>query len=125
MKPSFTSFVFMLLVLTGGLYGASYYIFNRVLIMPGMPLVLMLGVLFLVTCLSHYIISKANDKSPQVFTRTYMALSTGRLLMYSIFVLAYCFGHRDIAKAFALTFCIFYIFYTFFEIRAVQSFLKK
>ena len=124
MKP-FTLFLIKLFALTLILYGISFLVFTRFADLPKMPIELMLIVLFTVTAISHFIVTRAGDKGAQVFTRSYMSLSTGRLIAYSIFLFAYCFGHRDIAKMFVLTFFVYYIFYTVFEVREVQSHLKK
>jgi hypothetical protein len=124
MKQSFTRFIIILLGLTIVLYGISFFVFTRLIILP-MPSEIMLGVLFLVTAVFHFLVTKAAEKSPQVFTRTYMGLSSARLILYSIFLLVYCFGHRDIAKVFVLTFFILYIIYTAFEVRSVQAYFKR
>lgn len=121
---SFTGYLVQLFVLSAVLFAISFYVFTKHIVLP-MPCGIMLGVLFIVTALSHYIVKKAAEKSGQVFTRTYMSLSSGRLILYSIFIFAYCFTHRDIAKEFVLTFFIYYIFFTIFDVRAVRVFLKK
>jgi len=123
-KDSFAAFLLKLFALTVILFGISFYVFNKLIVLP-MPCGIILGVLFIVTALSHYIVMKAAAKSGQVFTRTYMSLSSGRLMLYSIFIFAYCFTHRDIAKEFVLTFFVYYIFYTIFDVRAVRVFLRK
>ena len=124
-QGSFLSFFLQLLVLSGVLYGAMYFLFTRVYIMPLMPTELMLLVLFGVTAGSHFIVMKAKEKSPQVFTRTYMGTSTGRLILYSIFMFIYCIIHKDIARVFVATFFVLYIIYTVFEVRSIRVFLKK
>lgn len=124
MNQSFTSFLLKLLVLTMVLFGISFYIFSKLIVLP-MPCGIMLLVLFSITALSHYLVMRTADKGPQVFTRTYMSLSSGRLIAYSIFVFAWCFGHRDFAKEFVLTFFVYYIFYAMFEVRTVRAFFKK
>jgi hypothetical protein len=124
-KNSFVTFFFTLLGLSIVLYGLMFFVFTQLVIMPGMPITLMLLVLLGITALSHYIVLRAGDKHPRIFTYSFIGTSTGRLIVYSIFLLVYCFGHRDIAKVFVLTFFILYIIYTAFEVKSVQAYLKK
>lgn len=125
MNRSFLTFLLSLFALTAVLYGGAFLVFHNLITSPVLPVEIMLGVLFAATALSHYIVMRAGKSTPQVFTRTYMGLTTGRLMLYSVFVLVYCFNHRNVAKQFVLTFFAFYIFYTIFEVRAVQSLMKK
>ncbi len=124
-QDSFPAFLLKLAALSALLYGLLFLAETKVSAMQGIPKELMIAVLFVITGISHFIITKTKEKSPQIFTRAYMGTSTARLILYSVFILVYCFGHRDVAKVFVLVFFVLYIVYTIFEVRSVQSHLKK
>jgi hypothetical protein len=122
-KP-FASFLFELLALSVILYGLLWIIFQKLLDMPEIRFEFMLIVLFIVTALSYWLVVNSTKKDYRTFTYSYIGSSTGRLILYSVFLFAYCFNHRDTAKVFILTFFVLYIIYTVFEVRKVQKFIK-
>ena len=124
-QSSLLNFFVRLLILSLAVYGLLVLLFTKVWVNPAMPNELMVLVLLVVTGTSYLVVVKTGDKNPNTFTRSYMSTSSLRLILYSIFAIVYCFGHRDIAKTFVATFFILYIVYTIFEVKSVLSYFKK
>ncbi|MGP8217158.1 MAG: hypothetical protein ACLQQ4_16430, partial [Bacteroidia bacterium] len=121
-QGSFLSFFLQLLGLSAILFGLLFLVFTRVIVTPGLPLGLMVAILFAITFISHFILMRAGKKSPQAFTYSFMFTSVIRLIIYGIFIVLYGYKHTSIAKTFAITFFGMYIVYTVFEIRSVLNF---
>jgi hypothetical protein len=68
---------------------------------------------------------KSSKGRPQSFVRYYMGATAFKLFVHVIIILMYCLFNRNDAVRFILTFLIFYIFYTVFEVAfAAQRFRK-
>jgi hypothetical protein len=124
-KGSFPMFLLWVTSISLMLYGALFMIFTRVWAMPKMPIELMIVILFAVTIISRSIIIRAEKSSPRAYTYSFIGTSTMRLILYSIFVLAFSFKHREIAKQFILTFFVLYIIYSAFDLKSASSYLKR
>lgn len=70
--------------------------------------------------LSRYI----HDK-PNRFINTYMLLSFGKLFLFIIVIGIYVFLHRSDAVTFTITFMVYYVFFSVFEIAALLKMNKK
>jgi hypothetical protein len=69
---------------------------------------------------------KAAVKRPAAFTNTYMALNMLKLLLYIIVLLGYALlVNRHDAVNFTITFFVFYILFTVFEIYHLQRGLSS
>ncbi len=123
-QGSFVAFLLQLFGLTAILYGVLYMFFTKVMPVTGIPLEVMLGMLFAVTALSHFIIIQSGKKNPRAFTYAFMFTSLTRLVVYGVFIVLYGRQHSDIVKPFVLSFFVLYIIYTVFEIRSVLGYLK-
>ena len=59
---------------------------------------------------------KAMQNKPNRFINTYMLLNFGKLFLFIIVIAVYSFLYRDDAIAFAVTFFVYYVLFTAYEI---------
>lgn len=71
---------------------------------------------FLVLLASRYFLMRVSGKSAQKFTQTFLAISVARFLLYLAIIITYSFLLRDDAVRFIISFFVFYLVYTVFEI---------
>jgi hypothetical protein len=81
---------------------------------------------FVVTLISHYLSLKATEKKPAGFINAYMAQNILKLFLYIAVMLAYVFLiNRVDAVNFIVTYFIFYVVFTVFEIYHIQKRLTR
>lgn len=68
-----------------------------------------------VTALIHHFMIRAARKSPQVYVRSFMAITTIKLLAYMLFIVIYLMNRPPGGKVFVLQFLLLYFIYTSFE----------
>lgn len=78
-----------------------------------------------VTTIGHLLVLKAAGQNTRKFTTAYMASVTLKLMVYLTFILVCLLIDHSQAIPFALTFIVFYISYTIFEVYLVLSHIKK
>lgn len=66
--------------------------------------------------LSGYVLVRANNKSPQVFIRSFMATSTIRMLLSLMLIIAYVLINKAAAFVFAIYFLAIYFLYLAFDV---------
>jgi hypothetical protein len=70
----------------------------------------------IVTIIFHFGLLKSSEGKPQAFIRYYMGATTFKLFIHVVVILMYCLFNRNDAVRFIITFLIFYILYTVFEV---------
>ena len=122
---SFPAFLIQLAVIAALAYGVLYVICTRVYQLPAMPNEFMVGLMFAVTAISHYVLIKAGEKSNKNFTYTFMLSSIIRLTIYAIFMVWFGRKHRDILIEFVACFFGLYFVFMIFEVRSVLGYMKN
>jgi hypothetical protein len=64
-------------------------------------------------------LSQAIQKKPSRFINAFMLLNFGKLFLYIILVAIYMFLYRNDAISFTITFVIYYILFTIYEVTAL------
>ncbi|RLD35263.1 MAG: hypothetical protein DRI88_02295 [Bacteroidetes bacterium] len=69
-------------------------------------------------------LTRAMEDKPNRFINTYMLLNFGKLFLFIIVIAVYAYTHRDDAVSFAVTFMIYYILFTAYEITVLLKINK-
>jgi hypothetical protein len=85
----------------------------------------LLGFFFLIMIISHYVSLKVMGNNVQKFIRTYMLSAVSRLMLYMIIILIYIFKNPQQTMNFVVTFFVFYVVFTTFEVREISKAIKK
>jgi hypothetical protein len=85
----------------------------------------LLALFSMVTLAAHFYLLYKIAGKPQAFIRTYMGLTMTRLLLYLIIVFLFIYFNRARAVNFTVTFMVYYIIFTAFEVRSLLSLNKK
>ena len=67
------------------------------------------------TALIHYFLTQSAKQSPQVFVRSFMAVTTIKLLAYLLFIVVFLMNRPPGGKVFVIHFLFLYFFFTSFE----------
>lgn len=67
------------------------------------------------TALIHYFLTQSAKQSPQVFVRSFMAVTTIKLLAYLLFIVVFLMNRPPGGKVFVLHFLFLYFVFTSFE----------
>jgi L-asparagine transporter-like permease len=86
---------------------------------------LQFAVIALVTILSHLKLINAFQLNARKFNTTFLAIMSGKLFIYLIFILVCLLIDRARAIEFVVTFLILYLIFTVFEVIEISNFLKK
>ncbi len=109
----FTIFIFFLVVVT---YLVQAYA-QRVPVSPYWPFIL--GFLYVVTAFLYKQLSDQFSNKLSKFTNALMLVNFGKMMIYTLIILVVAWFQRDQALSFALTFLVYYLLITFFEVRAL------
>jgi len=109
----FSIFVFFLAVVT---YLLQAYA-QGVPVSPYWPFIL--GFLSVFTIFIYKQLSDQYDNKLSRFTNTLMLVNFGKMILYTVIILAVAWFWRNQALSFSLTFLVYYFLITFFEIRAL------
>ena len=82
-------------------------------------------IIAIVTTFGHLWVLKATGQNTRKFTTAFMASVTFKLLIYLTFMLVYLLIDHSQVIIFVLSFFIFYITFTIFEVIQVLDFIKK
>jgi hypothetical protein len=123
MKTVQRRFIIQLLIISALFYGALYFITPK--LSANMPVTAMIALLFAANSLAFILVSNTKEKHPRNFVYSYMMISFGRLILFSLFVFSYALMHRQGARSFALTFFLLYFLYNIVEVRAIYTFFKN
>ncbi len=80
-----------------------------------------LAFLFLFSWAAFYITAKSMDKKITRFANTYMIINFLKLVIFSLFLLAYAYLNKADAASFIITFFIYYVFFTALEIMSLKQ----
>ncbi len=122
MKKSISQFTFRLGILTlilGLLTIGFVRIFSEIHITASYPYVLIF--LFLFSWAAFYITAKSMVKKISRFANTYMIINFLKLVIFSLFILAYAFLNKADAVSFIITFFVYYIFYAVLEVVGLKQ----
>lgn len=86
---------------------------------------LQLGLIALVTVLSHLKLMNAIQLNVRKFNTVFLSIMAVKLFIYITFILVCLLIDRSRALEFVLSFLILYIFFTVFEVLEISNFLKK
>jgi hypothetical protein len=76
--------------------------------------------------LGHYISIRVIGGDLQKFVRVYMLTAFSRLILYMVIILIYVFKNPDNTINFVITFFVFYVVFTTFEVREIsRTMIKK
>lgn len=78
-----------------------------------------------VTILTHYLLTKAGEKNPAHFIRSYMALTGVKLFLYLIVIVIYCLVKPATAMNFSIAFLAIYFLFSSFEVIALLKHFKS
>ncbi len=67
------------------------------------------------TAFIHFFLTQSSKQSPQVFVRSFMAITTIKLLAYLLFIVVFMMGRPPGGKVFVLHFLFLYFIFTSFE----------
>lgn len=124
LSSSFNRFSKQLVVLSAivGLVSLGIY-----LLLPGtspaMPFILLL--VMSVTLLMHRYLLMVTDGKPNAFINRFLMMTTVKLLGYLGVITVYALVNRDDAVPFTVTFLVYYIIYSVFEVVALLKHLKN
>lgn len=86
----------------------------------------LLAFFIVTTALVHYFLLRAGQGDPKAFIRLFMALTTFKLFIFLLVIVAYGFTHKATAAQFTIHFLVFYLLFTTFEVVLLyKHFLPK
>jgi hypothetical protein len=80
-----------------------------------------LAFLFLFSWAAYYITGKSMSKKITRFANTYMVINFLKLVIFSLFILAYAYLNKADTASFIITFFIYYVFFTALEIMSLKQ----
>lgn len=78
-----------------------------------------------VTILTHYLLTKAGQKNPAHFIRSYIGMTGAKLFLYLIVIVIYCLVKPAAAMNFSIAFLAIYFLFSFFEVAALLKHFKS
>lgn len=99
---------------------AIYLWLPKVNITPVYPYIVLF--FYGITIIIFRILDKTKKEKISKFTNTYMLVNFGKLILFSVLVFVYAFFNRSDAVPFIITFFVYYLLFSFYEI---FSLLKK
>ena len=110
------------LILVAGIYLFSYFSGNGII--DTMTWSLLLYFVF-ITLIFHVGLVKTSKGRPQVFIRYYMASTTFKLLLHMGIIIIYALFNKEDAIRFIVSFLIFYLIFTAFEVAVAWKQFRK
>lgn len=114
----FTLWLAILTLLLGVLTFAFSLLFPDIHVTVSYPYIL--AFLFLFSWAAFYITAKSMEKKLSRFANTYMVINFLKLLIFSLFILAYAYLNKADASSFIITFFVYYVFYTTMEVMGLK-----
>ena len=81
--------------------------------------------MWLVTCLSLYLVISTVTDRPKAFNTVFMLQTTIKLALYMACIVAYLKIFRQHGIPFTLHFFVVYLFFAIFEVSSILKFVKK
>jgi hypothetical protein len=95
----------------------SYGVFHWVTAIPITATYLFIIVfMYVVTLLILWLLSKSMERRLSQFANAFMLMNFGKLILFSLVIFLYAWFNRTDAASFIITFFIYYLFYTGYEI---------
>jgi len=119
-------YLLRLLIFTSIIAVLAFALYSTVLsefYLPVFPYVLLFFVL--VSLASHYVLIKAGQSRITKFSTSFMGITSFKLFLYLIFIVAYLLIDKSNALVFVLTFFALYLLFTAFETSALLKDLNK
>ena len=92
-------------------------------ITPAYPYILLFFYVF--TLGTFYAILKSLHDKISRFTNTYMIINFLKLVLFSLMILAYAYLNREDAGSFVITFFVYYLLFTSYEVVSLNNANKK
>ncbi len=80
---------------------------------------------FIISLAGRILIEYLRYNNSKWFSYSILGTRVAKFIIYIVIVLLYAFNNRDDAVNFILTFFVFYLVYTYFDIRSMYSILKN
>jgi hypothetical protein len=77
------------------------------------------------TIILTFILNKAAGERFLKFLNTYLLLTTVKLLFLLLIIVIYCLKHKEDAIPFTITFFLFYVCFSIFEVVSLVSYAKR
>ncbi len=122
MKKSISQFTLRMAILTlilGLLTFLFTLLFSSIHVTGTYPYIL--AFLFLFSWTAFYLTAKSMEKKITRFANTYMIINFLKLVIFSLFLLAYAYLNKADAASFIITFFIYYVFFTALEIMSLKQ----
>lgn len=94
-------------------------LFPKLQISPTFPYLLVFY--FVVTLIVVLSLGKSMQKRPRVFVNSYMLTTFIKLILFTLVVVIYLLINKKEAVSFVITFFVYYIFYSIFEVIALRQ----
>jgi hypothetical protein len=127
MQTAFKSFLIRLAVFSALIAGALLVWNTTMPVWRQHPLSwVLLGFFVVITATMHFILLRSGQGDPKAFVRMFMGLTTFKLFIFLLVIVAYAFTHKATAVSFILHFLVFYLLFTTFEVVLLyKHFLPK
>ncbi|MBC34739.1 MAG: hypothetical protein CL663_01660 [Bacteroidetes bacterium] len=125
MNPSFIKFIkrlFVFSLIFGLIAFGITYLLPENYTSPNMPFILLF--FFLVTAFSHYLVIKSMAERMSRFVNFFMISIFLKLVLYSMVIVIYALVNKGDVIPFMVTFLIFYLGFTVFELLEVLKLTK-
>jgi hypothetical protein len=126
MKASFKRFVVQILVLTGillALWSVLLFTLRPGILSPAIPFMIVFF-LFITSGIYYIMLQSAANRFPR-FVNSYMVVTLGKILLFSVLIVIYALANRSDAVPFITAFFLLYLIYTVFELSAFLRDLKQ
>lgn len=84
-----------------------------------------LGFLFLTTLFAFYLLVKYLNSKMSMFANAFMLVNFGKLILFTVIILMYSWFNRSHAINFTITFFIYYLLLTTYEIVSLLKLQKR
>jgi hypothetical protein len=126
MKFLFKKFIVNNSILTAilaAIWLVLFFLKTKAILSPAIPFLLVF--FFLITSAIYYLMMQsAGNKFPK-FINSFMIITVGKMLFFAIIIIIYIFLNKIDAWPFTISFFVFYLIYTIFEITAFLKDVKK
>jgi hypothetical protein len=116
---NFLSRLFIFSLIIGVIAFAISYFLPKTLITPALPY--LFPFFFAVTLIIHYLLLKAYERRHSRFITSFMLVIFLKLFFYLSIMVVYVLINKTDAMRFIITYFIFYVFYTTFEVVSILS----
>jgi hypothetical protein len=126
MKILFKKFIISNIILTAILaviWLILFFFIAKAILSPAIPFLLIF--FFLIASAIYYIMMLSAGNKFSKFINTFMIITVGKMLFFAIIIVVYIFLNKSDAWPFTISFFIFYLIYTVFEITAFLRDVKK